>query len=329
MTIILPTYADVLEAAEKLSGVAVETPLIRNRALDEHVGAPVYVKCESLQQTGSFKIRGAYNRLSRLSAGERKKGVVAFSSGNHAQGVARAARLLGMPALIVMPSDTPDVKIDGVRKDGAEIHFYDRFTEDREEISRRIASKRGAVVVPSYDDFYVIAGQGSCGLEITRQYSADEPPGRLVCCVGGGGLIAGVSLAVHYVWPDIEIFGAEPEDFDDYSRSLLSGERQKNSPDARSICDALLSPSPGEMTFAINRHHLAGVGCISDDEAKYAVAFAFRHLKVVVEPGGAAALAAVLSGKVKPKDGKPMIVVMTGGNIDPAVMMTCLDTPLD
>ena len=324
---VLPTYSDVLDAAEKLRGVAVQTPLLRNRALDEVVGVPVYVKCEPLQQTGSFKIRGAYNRLCRLTADERLSGVVAFSSGNHAQGVARAARLIGMPALIVMPEDTPDVKVQGVLSDGAEIHFYDRFSEDREAISRRIAYERCATIVPSYDDFYIIAGQGTCGLEITKQYPVEDIPGRLICCVGGGGLIAGVSLAVHEMWPETEIFGAEPEDFDDYARSLASGIRQSVSPGSRSICDALLSPSPGELTFALNREHLSGIGLISDEEARHAVAFAFRYLKVVVEPGGAAALAAALSGKVKPKGDKPMVIIMTGGNIDPAVMKSCLDTP--
>lgn len=314
----LPTYADVVDAAEKLSGIAVQTPLLRNAQLDALVGMPVYVKAEPLQQTGSFKIRGAYNRICRLTAEERKRGVVAFSSGNHAQGVARAAKLLGVEAIIVMPEDSPQIKIDGVRRDGAEIVFYDRFNQSREEIAATIAQDKGSIVVPSYDDFYVMSGQGTAGLEIVNQYPDTALPQALVCCVGGGGLISGISLAVHEHWADTRIYGAEPQDFDDHARSLQSGQRETNSSDARSICDALLSPSPGELTFAVNRQHLTGIGCVSDEEVKAAVRFAFLALKVVCEPGGAAALAALMAGKIPLSGTDPVVVVLTGGNVDPA-----------
>ena len=319
----LPDIHDIQDAAARLKGIVTTTPLLRNDKLDELVGAPVYVKCEPLQVTGSFKIRGAYNRLCRLSAEEREKGVVAFSSGNHAQGVARAARLLGMPAVIVMPEDTPAIKIDGVKADGADIVFYDRFSESRELIAESLTKKLGAVLVPSFDDFHIIAGQGTCGLEIAEQWPLETPPAQLVCCVGGGGLISGVSLAVRNAFPDIEIFGAEPADFDDFDRSLKAGERLGNPAGARSICDALLSERPGEMTFEIAREQLTGIGRISDDDARDAVRFAFRNLKIVAEPGGAAALAAVLAGRIPVSDG-PIVVVLTGGNIDARLMSDIL-----
>ena len=318
----LPVFKDVVGAASRLRGVTRGTPLIRNDELDRATSRRVFVKCEPLQVTGSFKLRGAYNRLSQLSDDEKKVGVVAFSSGNHAQGVARAARLLGMPATIVMPADTPNVKIDGVRRDGADIIFYDRQSEDREAIAEGFSARTGAIVVPSYDDPHIIAGQGTCGLEIVRQM--EEPAGSLICCVGGGGLIAGVSLAIHNDWPDTRIIGAEPEDFDDYARSLASGQRETILPGRKSICDALLSPSPGELTFAINRQHLHSIAGISDEDAKAAMRFAFRHLKIVVEPGGAAALAALLSGKADLAPEGPVVVVMTGGNVDPQMMSDIL-----
>lgn len=320
----LPTVADVADAAARLKGIVRQTPLIRCEALEDQLHRPVFVKCEPLQLTGSFKIRGAYNRLSRLADHERSAGVVAFSSGNHAQGVARAARLLGLPATIVMPHDTPDVKIDGVRTDGAHIVFYDRHSENREDIAARLAEQSGAVLVPSYDDFHVIAGQGTAGLEVCEQWPLEDPPQTLVCCVGGGGLIAGVGLAVKDKWPDLNLWGAEPEAFDDHARSLVSGERETNAPEARSICDALLSPSPGHLTFAINKSNLAGSGCVSDDQVREAMRFAFRHLKLVVEPGGAAALAAALFNKIEYAGDGPLIIFMTGGNVDPSVFAQIL-----
>lgn len=318
----LPVFNDVMNAAARLDGVTRVTPLICNDELDRVTGHRIFVKCEPLQVTGSFKLRGAYNRLSQLNDEEKKRGVVAFSSGNHAQGVARAARLLSMPATIVMPEDTPKVKIEGVQRDGADIIFYERENENREAIAKAFSNRTGAIVVPSYDDPHIIAGQGTCGLEIVRQMP--EPAASVICCVGGGGLIAGVSLAIHNDWPDARIIGAEPEDFDDYARSLASGSRQFIVPGKKSICDALLSPSPGELTFAINHEHLHSIAGISDDDAKDAMRFAFRHLKIVVEPGGAAALAALLSGKADIASGGPVVVIMTGGNVDPQMMSDVL-----
>ncbi len=320
----LPTYSDVVDASQKLKGIVRETRLFNWPELDEAVGRKVYAKCESLQLTGSFKLRGAYNRLCRLSDDERSRGVVAFSSGNHAQGVARAARLLGMPATIVMPKDTPKVKVDGVQRDGADIIFYDRFTESREEIAADLAERKRLVLVPSFDDFHVIAGQGSCGLEITNQWPEAEPPAGLICNVGGGGLMAGITLAVREHWPDIALWGAEPEDFDDHARSLKADERLGNDPQARSICDALLSPMPGELTFAINQPALSGIGRISDEDARNAVRFASRYLKLTVEPGGAASLAALLSGRIENLPEGPIVIVLTGGNIDPATLSEIL-----
>lgn len=318
------SYKDVEEAAKRLTGVVRQTPLLHSEHLSERIGRDVFVKCEPLQLTGSFKIRGAYNRISRFTEDERKRGAVAFSSGNHAQGVARAAKLIGTPACIVMPKDTPQVKIDGVRRDGAEIVFYDRLTESREEIAGRLSKERGAVLVPSYDDAYIIAGQGSCGVEIVQQWGKQAPPSGLICPIGGGGLIAGISLALKAHWPATEIWGAEPEDYDDYARSLSSGEIEHNSGHAHSICDALQSPSPGNLTFAVNKTSLCGVGLVSDNEVKDAVRFAFRYLKIVAEPGGAAALAALLSSKVRPSDDGSLVVVISGGNIDPAMFADIL-----
>lgn len=312
-----PSYADVVDAAQYVNRVARVTPLLNHPIIDELVGAPVYVKCEPLQVTGSFKIRGAVNRISRLTAEERKNGVVAFSSGNHAQGVARAARLEGIKARIVMPRDTPNVKIDGVKRDGAEIIFYDRATEDREAISEKIAEAEGCVIVPSYNDPHIIAGQGTCGLEIVEQFPLETPPQALVCCIGGGGLIAGVSLAVRESWPGTRIYGSEPVGYDSTGQSLRAGHRVGIDPTQKSICDALMSPSPGEMTFAINSRNLSGGVAVADDEVLATMKLVFSALKIVVEPGGAAALAALIYKKVPVDAGKPVVAILTGGNVDP------------
>lgn len=316
----LPTFDDVKSAAARLSGLAVRTPLLANVALDACIGAPVRIKAEPLQRTGSFKFRGAYNALSRLDEAARKRGVVAFSSGNHAQGVAEAAKLLGISAIIVMPTDAPEIKKAGVIARGAELKLYDRETESREEIADDLCARSGRTLIPSFDHPHIIAGQGSCGLEVFEQLrERGETAGRLVCCVGGGGLIGGINLAAEALSPDTEIFGAEPEGFDDHARSLASGKLEGNVRKGGSICDALLSPAPGELTFEINRKRLSGVGVVTDREAMDAVRFAFEHLKIVAEPGGAAALAAVLSGQVEPARDGVTVVVLTGGNVDPAV----------
>jgi len=311
------TLTDIQAAADRLRGQAVETPLIESPALNARLGGRVFVKPETLQRAGAFKFRGAYNRLSQLTADERRRGVVAFSSGNHAQGVALAAQLLGCPALIVMPSDSPAVKVAGTRGFGAEIRFYDRFTEDRVAIADEIAAERGCVVVPSYDDPHIIAGQGTLGIEIVEQAAGRGASlDVLLCCVGGGGLIAGTSTAVKALSPSTAIWGVEPAGFDETRRSLESGRRETIDPDARSICDALLTPIPGELTFPINRANLSGIVAVTDAEVAEAMRYAFSVLKLVVEPGGCVALAAALAGKIE-VTGKTSAIVLSGGNVDP------------
>lgn len=314
-----PVFADVTAAAARLEGLAVRTPLVWNPALDQAVGGRVYVKAECLQRTGSFKFRGAYNALAKLSEAQRENGVVAFSSGNHAQGVAEAARLLGCPAKIVMPADAPAIKAEGVRARGAEVISYDRETENREEIAARLAAETGAALIPSFDHPDVIAGQGTTGLEVFEALAEMEAsPDQLICCVSGGGLIGGIALAGEAMSPDTKIHAAEPEGFDDHARSLDSGRRETNAKTGGSLQDALLAPRPGAITFAINQRLLAGGAAVSDAEALDAVKFAFHTLKLVLEPGGACALAALLTGRIDGR-GRTTVVIASGGNVDPAV----------
>ncbi|MBY9067046.1 threonine/serine dehydratase [Hyphomonas sp. WL0036] len=323
----LPTFDDVLAAEARQKGVVRETPVLTHAALDEAAGAELFVKAECLQVTGSFKIRGAMNRLAQIPPEGKKAGVVAFSSGNHAQGVARAARLLGMPALIVMPADAPAVKVEGVRADGGEVYLYDRNAESREEISARLAAERGAVVVPSYDDFDIIAGQGTAGLEFARQAEAmGKPLDYLICCAGGGGLINGVALAFERLSPATRIWAAEPEGHDDWTRSLEAGEILANAPGTRSICDAILTPEPGILTFALGQRLLSGGLRVSDDEVRHAMRMAFRYLRIVGEPGGCAALAAALKGVPAEMKGKRVGILVTGGNVDAAQYADILST---
>jgi threonine dehydratase len=305
---------DVEAAAARLRNVAVETPLLRNPDLDEQVGGRVLLKAECLQRTGSFKIRGAYNLMSRLSDAQRKAGIVAWSSGNHAQGVAAAGQLLGIRTAIVMPEDAPRSKIENTRRLGGETILYDRYSGDREKIARQVAEERGASLVPSYDHAHIIAGQGTVGLEIVKQCGSDAPYRVLVPC-SGGGLIAGTAIAIKALLPSTAVHGVEPEGYDDTARSLLAGERLANDPAARSICDALLAPTPGGMTFDINRRLLEQGLVVTDDEVRAAMRFALRSLKLVVEPGGAVALAAVLSGRIDCRD-RTTVVVLSGGNVD-------------
>lgn len=307
---------DIERAAERLRDVSVRTPLIRNFELDAVAGGKVLIKPECLQVTGSFKIRGAYNLLCQLSAQERKRGAVAWSSGNHAQGVAAAGAMLGIPTAIVMPEDAPRAKLENTRKLGGEVITYDRYTGDREAIARGIAAERDAVIVPSYDHADIIAGQGTVGLEIAEQAVAmNELPDQVLICCGGGGLSSGSAVALKAKLPQASVHTVEPQDFDDTARSLASGERVAVDPSARSICDALQAHMPGEMTFEINRRLLGKGLTVSDDEAREAMRFAFRNLKLVVEPGGAVALAAVLAGRIDTSD-KTTVVVLSGGNVD-------------
>ena len=310
------TIHDIESAAERLKGVAVKTPLIWSPELDQRVGGRVYLKPECMQVTGSFKIRGAYNLMSRLSEEQSAKGVVAWSSGNHAQGVAAAGSMLGIKAAIVMPEDAPKAKIDNTRRLGGETILYDRYTGDREAIAREIAAKRGAAIVPSYDHAHIIAGQGTVGLELMAQAieMGDLPDQVLVCC-GGGGLIAGSATAIKAANESTAVHPVEPVDFDDTARSLISGKTECNDSSARSICDALQAHSPGEQTFAINRRLLERGLTVTDEEVREAMRFAFKHLKLIVEPGGAVALAALLAKKIETR-GRVSVAVLSGGNVD-------------
>ncbi|MFT4253632.1 MAG: threonine/serine dehydratase [Caulobacter sp.] len=320
----LPTFADVAAAAERLAGQAVETPLLESDAVNRLLGGRLLVKAEVLQHGGAFKFRGAYNRLVQLGPTERARGVVAFSSGNHAQGVAAAARRLGVRATIVMPTDAPAIKVAATREHGAEIITYDRFTESREAIAARLATERGATLVPSFDDFHVIAGQGTAGLELVAQARARGARlDDVVIPCGGGGLASGCALAIRALSPATRIHCAEPAAFNDHQRSLASGARLSNDPAARSICDALLAPEPGVLTFAVNREILTGGLTASDQEVRAAMAFAFRHFKLVVEPGGAVALACVLFGRIPAAD-RTIAVVCSGGNVDPDTFAAAL-----
>ena len=313
---ILPTYEDVLDAAARLEGYAVKTPLIRSDALDAAAGARVFVKAECLQKTGSFKFRGAYNRISRLSDDELIRGVVAFSSGNHAQGVAAAAAMMGTPAVIVMPSDAPKAKIEGTRALGGEVVLYDRWTQSREAIAAEIGRDRRAVVVPAFEDFHVIAGQGTAGLEAAAQLEASGARADvLLAPASGGGLIGGIGLAFGALSPQTRLYAVEPEAYNDHALSLAAGRPVTVKPAEPSLLDALQAPAPGDMTFALNGKRLSGALGVSDDEALAAMAFAFRYLKLVLEPGGAAALAAVLAGKLD-LIGQTVLVVASGGNVD-------------
>ncbi|MFZ3004644.1 MAG: threonine/serine dehydratase [Phenylobacterium sp.] len=319
------TLADIQAAAARLKGHAVETPLIESPALNDRLGRRVLIKPETLQRVGAFKFRGAYNRLVQLDAAQRKAGVVAFSSGNHAQGVALAAQLLGVPALIVMPADAPAVKVEATRGYGAEIRLYDRLTEDRVAIAADIAAQRGSVVVPAFDDLDIIAGQGTVGLELVTQAKALGVSFDVVVApVGGGGLMAGVCTAVKALSPDTALVGVEPAGFDDTLRSLQAGSRQTLKPATRSLCDALESPAPGELTFPVLQQTLADIAVVSDAEVADAMRFAFAVLKLVVEPGGAVGLAALLAGKVKAWGDGTTGLVLSGGNVDPALFAEIL-----
>ncbi len=316
-----PGLAEIEAAAARLAGHAVLTPLLEYPALNERVGGRVLVKAETLQRTGSFKFRGAFNKISQIPEAVRAGGVIAYSSGNHAQGVAAAARLLGLAATIAMPSDAPAIKIENTKALGANVVFYDRHREAREEVAERLLAERKATLVRPYDDPDVIAGQGTCGLEIARQTEAAGArlDAALVCC-GGGGLIAGTATALCGLNPGIAVYAVEPEGFDDTTRSLASGRRVSNDPAARSFCDALLVPTPGALTFSINRRLLAGGLVVGDQDVAQAMSFAFRVLKLVVEPGGAVALAALLAGKFDAR-GKTVAITLTGGNVDPATFV--------
>ena len=298
----------MIAAGERIRDSVERTPLIES----EVGGRKVWLKCESLQTGGAFKLRGASNRLLQLSEEERARGVVAFSSGNHARGVAIAAKRLGIRAVIVMPSDAPAVKVEGTRAEGAEIVFYDRYHESREAIAAKLAAEGGATVVPSFDDPAIVAGQGTAGLEIIEQMP--QPPKRIVIPCGGGGLASGVALAC----PDADIVIVEPEGWDDMKRSLEGGEIVPVSVDAPpTLCDALQTPRVSPITYGILRDRGVTALVATEDEVKAAVRWAWERHQLVVEPGGAAALAVLLAGKIEPQDGT--VVILSGGNVDPAL----------
>jgi threonine dehydratase len=312
----LPTATDIAAAARRLAGIAVRTPLINAPVLDERLGARVFLKAETLQRTGSFKFRGAYNKVSSIPEERRRAGVVAYSSGNHAQGVAAAARLLGMPATIVMPSDAPRLKCERTAALGAEIVLYYRDTEDRAAIAKKIVAERGATLVPPYDDPLIIAGQGTIGREIVEDLERlGLNPEIVVVGASGGGLAAGISLGVKARVPAAKFYTVEPEGFDDTLRSFVSGQREHNERMSGTICDALMSNTPGELTFPINRELIGAGMTASDAEVGAAVRYAFQELKLVVEPGGAIGLAALLAGKLDVK-GKVVVGILSGGNVD-------------
>jgi threonine dehydratase len=323
----LPTAADLEAAARRLAGKAVLTPLLESALLNDRLGGRLLVKAETLQRTGSFKFRGACNRIALIPEADRARGVIAYSSGNHAQGVAAAARLFGIPATIVMPSDAPRIKLANTKALGASVVLYDRVREAREEIGARLAAETGATLVKPYDDPGVIAGQGTAGLEIADQAAAiGAAVDACVVCCGGGGLVAGVALGLSARGSGAAVLAAEPAGFDDTARSLAAGRRIGNEPGGKSFCDAILTPIPGEVTFEVNRRLLAGGVAVTDAEVADAMRVAFEHLKIVVEPGGAVAIAAALSGKV-PVAGRTVVAVASGGNVDADVFRSVLEGP--
>jgi len=303
----------VHEAARRLEGVAHRTPVITSRTLDRRVGGAIFMKAEALQRAGSFKFRGAYNRIASLPASERERGVVAFSSGNHAQAVALAAALLEVDATIVMPADAPSLKLAATRGYGAEVVAYDRYTEDREAIARRLAQERGLTLVPPFDDPLVIAGQGTAALELVEEAGPLE---GLLVPVSGGGLIAGCAIAIKASCPEARVVGVEPEAGDDFRRSLDAGHRITIDV-PRTIADALQVTAPGELPFEIAQRLLDGIVTVSDGELIAAMRFSFERLKLVLEPGGAAGLAALLAGKVDLVGADRVGVILSGANVDP------------
>ena len=317
MVLEIPTYEDVLAVAKRLAGHANQTPLIRHDRLDKISGLKLFLKNETAQKTGTFKYRGAYSRMSLLSAKDKARGVVAFSSGNHAQGVALAARELGTSAVIVMPKSAPQKKKQGTLALGAKIVEYDIATQSREQIAAQIGRDENRIVVPAFDDKYVIAGQGTCGIEIAAQCKEQGVTlDALITPMGGGGLCAGLSLAINHLSPTTKIYGTEPINYDDQYRSLKTGTRQHIGTPPPTVCDALMSPMPGEITFAINRKSLNGVYRVSDDECLLTMALIKDVLGVTLEPGGAAALTAVLNGRSGLKPESNVAVILSGGNVD-------------
>ena len=323
----LPTHDDVQAAHRRIAPHIVRTPMLRHPLLDQRTGGRILIKPEPLQRTGSFKLRGATNAILQLTEAERRQGVVTHSSGNHGQATAAAAASVDAHATVFMPNDAPAIKVESTRRWGAEIIRYHRNTDDREALAGAHAARSGAVLVPPFDHAGVIAGQGTLALElIDDARAAGLTMDALLACTGGGGLIAGCALAIEGASPTTRVYAVEPEGWDDTARSLAQGERLENAPGGSTLCDALLSKMPGRITFALNQSRLAGGVWVSDAEVLAAIAFAFSHLKLVVEPGGAVCLAALLAGKFDARD-QVVGIVLSGGNVDPAVFGRALALP--
>jgi threonine dehydratase len=319
------SLADIQQAHSRIREHIVHTPLMESETLNALLKARVLVKAETLQKTGAFKFRGACNRALQLTDAQRKGGIVAWSSGNHALAIAAVSNRLGIPATIIMPEDAPKAKIEGARYYGATVRLYDRIKEDREAIGAEIAAKNGAVIVPPYDDPYIMAGQGTVGLEIIQQASdAGAKLDAVIAACSGGGLIAGTAIAIKGTSPDTLVYASEPAGFDELARSLKSGQPESNPPGATSICDSLQVARPGKLTFEVNKALLAGSLVVTDDEVRQAMKAAYQHLKLVVEPGGAVPLAALLSGKLEVA-GKTVAIVLSGGNVDTPVFIQALN----
>jgi threo-3-hydroxy-L-aspartate ammonia-lyase len=314
------TLEDVRQAARRLGLRVHRTPVLTSRSLDEATGHRVFLKCENLQRAGAFKIRGALNKLLSLSEDERGRGVLAFSSGNHAQGVALAARMTRTSALILMPTDAPALKLAATRGYGAEVVFYDRQTEDREERARELVEKTGRVLVPPYDDYAIMAGQGTAALELLE----DAPElDALLTPIGGGGLMAGCSTAAKALRPSIAVFGVEADTANDTWLSLRKGERVRIEPPP-TIADGIRNLSPGALSFPVLQRHLTDVLLVSDEEIKHAVRFLLLRVKILVEPTGAVPVAALLAGKLPLAEGARVGVVLSGGNVDPTTLADIL-----
>ncbi len=312
-----PTLDDIKQAADRIAPYVHRTPLLESKMLNERVGGRLLLKCENLQRTGSFKFRGAYNRISQLSAKDLNSGIVACSSGNHAQGVAAAAGLCGAGATIVMPHDAPAIKINNTKALGADVIIYNRHHDNRDEIAARVVDELGGIYIHPYEHPHIVAGQGTSALEaaLELQKSGEAFDAYLVGC-SGGGLTAGSAIVMNELMPGADVYAVEPAEFDDTGRSLAAGKRVSNATTSGSICDALMAVMPGELTFSINSKLLKGALKVSDEEVRKAVRYAFMTLKLVIEPGGAVALAACLAGKIDCKE-KIIGMTLSGGNIDP------------
>jgi threonine dehydratase len=313
-------YQDIITASQRIKGHAVMTPLLESSMLNQQLGGRVLFKAENLQRTGSFKFRGAFNKLSKFAQAKKLTGVVAYSSGNHAQGVAAAAAHFGVPATIIMPSDAPKIKIFNTKALGAKVVLYERSTEDRDAIGQQLAQEHNLTLIPPFNDADIIAGQGTLGLETAHQFEAlNVVPDQAIGPIGGGGLMSGSATALKYHFPNITLWGAEPEGHDDAARSIAAGYRLANKNSPPSICDAIVTPMVGDLTFAIIQRYLVGAKSVNDQHVLAAMAMCMQQLKLVVEPGGCVGLAAILNKSLEVKD-KTTLVILSGGNADPDML---------